>query len=346
VNANITRRHAIGLVAAAPVLLSEPSWASTRGVDETGFVRVGEIEQWVAIRGRDRSHMVMLFLHGGPCQAQSPFLSVFAPWEERYVVAQWDQRGSGRTFGKNGTSTPNMTLEQLARDAVEVTQYVLSRLEVRKLILVGHSWGAILGLRVTRLRPELFHAFVGTSQPIDGREILESMRLSAVARAHAAGDAQAAAELNSLSALDLTDITKLRMVFKWQAPFTDSDSRYIDMLGALMGPPSKPASAAAADSHRDDPMFSAHPFCLPKLMPFLLGFDARAAGYDLPIPYFVIQGRDDSRTPPEAARAFVNQVRAPVKGYTAIEGGHFACFTNPTGFLNALDNDIHRLGIR
>jgi pimeloyl-ACP methyl ester carboxylesterase len=69
---------------------------------------------------------------------------MFAAWEERYVVAQWDQRGSGKTFSKGGAATPNMALEQIAHDTVEVTQHVLKKLGRRKLILVGHSWGALL----------------------------------------------------------------------------------------------------------------------------------------------------------------------------------------------------------
>jgi hypothetical protein len=32
--------------------------------------------------------------------------------------------------------------------------------------------------------------------------------------------------------------------------------------------------------------------------------------------------------------------------YTAIEGGHFACLTNPDGFLDALDADMRRIGIQ
>jgi hypothetical protein len=53
-------------------------------------------------------------------------------------------------------------------------------------------------------------------------------------------------------------------------------------------------------------------------MRFAFEFDAAAAGYDFPVPIFVIQGRDDMGTPPEAARAFVNQVRAPAKNYTTL----------------------------
>ena len=340
-NANISRRRAIGLMAAAPVMLSEPSWARNREVDETGFARIGGIEQWIAMRGRDRPRMAMLFLHGGPGDAQSPFLSVFAPWEKRYVVVQWDQRGAGKTFGKNGTSTPNLTVEQMTQDCVEVTRYVLGQLRVRKLILVGHSWGSILGLGVVRLRPELFHAFVGTGQIVSCKNLVEMWRLSAVARASAAGDAQAVAELNGLSVLDFTDMAKLGLLFKWQAPFAGSDMGYIDMQGRILGSPSEPTSPEAADWYSGKLLFS-----IPKLIRSFIDFDAGAAGYDLPVPFFVIQGRDDSRTPPEAARAFVKQVLAPAKGYTAIEGGHFACFTNPTGFLNALDSDIRRLLIR
>jgi pimeloyl-ACP methyl ester carboxylesterase len=341
VNAIISRRRAIGLMAATPVMLSEPGWARSPGRDETGFARIGGIDQWVAIRGGESLRMAMLFLHGGPGDAQSPFLSVFAPWEKRYVVAQWDQRGAGKTFAKNGTSTPNMSLEQMAQDGVEVIQYVLRQLGVRKLILVGHSWGSILGLGVVRLRPELFHAFVGTGQIVSCKNLVEMWRLTAVARARAAGDAQAATELNGLSALDFTDMAKLGLLFKWQAPFAGSDMGYIDMQGRILGSPSKPTSPEAADWYSGKLLFS-----IPKLIQFFIDFDAGAAGYDLQVPFFVIQGRDDSRTPPEAARVFVNQVLAPAKGYTAIDGGHFACFTNPTGFLNALDSDILRLGIR
>jgi len=66
VTANITRRHAIGLLAAAPALFCGPAGAKARGIDETGFVRIGGIDQWVAIQGSDVRNPVLLYLHGGP----------------------------------------------------------------------------------------------------------------------------------------------------------------------------------------------------------------------------------------------------------------------------------------
>ncbi len=321
---HLTRRHLLWLAPAA-FAFSPTAVAGPDPIAEEGFVPIGGIEQWVAIRGRDRSRPVILFLHGGPCDAQSPHLSLFAPWEENYVVAQWDQRGSGKTFDKNGPSTPDMTFERITQDAVEVTQYVRRRLGRRKLILVGHSWGSLLGLRVVRLRPDLFHAFIGTGQVVSAIGIVERMRSSAVARAQRAGDTDAATKLKSLSPHDLVaDMSNfVGLLVKWTEPFIPSDQRYI----------------ATPTAFPND-------FCESKLNPTLVTEDARSGGYNVPVPYFVIQGRDDNRTPPDEARAFLDQVHAPAKGYTAIDGGHFACLTNPTGFLNALDRDLRSLESR
>jgi len=316
---------------------------------EEAFVPIGGIEQWVAIRGRDRSRPVILFLHGGPCEAESPFLSLFAPWEERYVVAQWDQRGTGRTFGKNGTP-PNMTIDQLTQDAIEVAQYVLNRMKARKLILVGFSWGAGLGLDVIRSKPELFQAFVGTGQPINGKDIFESRRSSAVARAQAAGDAQAVAQLKQFTLADFADMAKFHNFFRWSVPpFANPgpDWDHIGKMFSLLGSPAKPASVAAADFLASNPPPdnpALQPVCLQKLLPYSFEFDARAGGTDLAVPFFVIQGRNDPICPPEAARAFVDQVHAPVKNFTVVDGGHFVCLSNPTGFLDALDSDMRKLG--
>jgi pimeloyl-ACP methyl ester carboxylesterase len=310
-------------------------------IDWQGFAPIGGIEQWVATRGRAGTSKAILFLHGGPGEAQSPFLPVFAPWEERYIVAQWDQRGSGRSFEKSGgLSTPDMTFERHVRDAIEVTEFILRRLRISKLVLVGHSWGSMVGLTAARARPDLFHAFVGTGQVVSGRETIEGMRSSAVARAREANNAQAVAELSAMTTSDLGDLAKLDIVFRWQAPFTGADKGYLGMQAAALSGTSGAAAMTSTDYYR------ARLFCVGKLMPAVLAYDARTAGLDLAVPFFVIQGRDDNRTPPDAARALVEQARAPAKNYTAIEGGHFACFTNPSGFLGALDSDLRKSGCR
>jgi pimeloyl-ACP methyl ester carboxylesterase len=337
----VSRRVALlGLTSAASAcaLPRRPSGP----IAEESFPSIGGIEQWVGIRGDTQANPAILFLHGGPGEAQSPFLPVFTPWEQRYVVAQWDQRGSGRTFQRSGgLATPDMTLERHARDVIEVTQFVLRRLGIPRLVLVGHSWGSMIGLMAVRARPDLFHAFVASGQVVSGRETAEGWRTSAITRAREANNMQAVTQLSALTTADLGDLAKLDIVFRWQSPFTASDRAYLDMQGrALAGTQGAPPVMAAADYYR------ARLDCVGKLMPSVIGYDARAAGLDLPVPFFVIQGQDDNRTSPEAARAFVEQARAPAKSYIAIAGGHFACFTNPTAFLGALDENLRQAGIR
>src|SRR5262249_53480421 len=79
-------------------------------VEDAWFIRIGGIEQWVTIRGDDRRNPVVLLLHGGPGDVQSPFVSTYTPYEKDFVLVQWDQRGAGQTFARNGAA--GVTLEK------------------------------------------------------------------------------------------------------------------------------------------------------------------------------------------------------------------------------------------
>jgi len=46
---------------------------ATRGIDETLFVKIGGIDQWISIRGQDRDNPVLPLLHRGPGLPTSPY---------------------------------------------------------------------------------------------------------------------------------------------------------------------------------------------------------------------------------------------------------------------------------
>jgi pimeloyl-ACP methyl ester carboxylesterase len=131
-------------------------------IEEAAFVEIGGIEQWVTIRGDDDSSPVLLLLHGGPGDVQSPFVSTYAPYEKDFVLVQWDQRGAGRTFARSGAA--DLTLERLIADGIELSEWLHERFPGRKLILFGHSWGSIIATGIAQQRPDLFGAYVGTGQ--------------------------------------------------------------------------------------------------------------------------------------------------------------------------------------
>lgn len=327
----ISRRDVIG--AGGALAIAPVATAGSASIDETGFASVGGIDQWVSIRGRDRANPGLLFLHGGPGDAQSPFLSAFAPWEERWCVVQWDQRGSGKTFGRNGGSTPDITLERLAQDATLVAQRALWRLGRERLVLVGHSWGAIVGLHAIRKRPDLFCAFVGTGQPVSWPQSLGGMSGYVLRRARAEHNQAAIDEITAVDTLGPKELRRIGVVSKWLRTYASpEDKPYLDLQAGFVATPSKDL-----ENYRGGGALSSQ-----KLIADLLAFDALSLGLDLPIPFFVIQGRDDPRAPAAAAEDYVRKIRAPAKGFTAITGAHFACFTNPDGFLSALDKSVRR----
>src|SRR2546430_5029024 len=178
------------------------------GIDEAKYVEIGGIHQWITIRGEDRTNPVLLLLHGGPGDATNPWgYAGFRNWLKYFTVVQWDQRGAGRTFGRNGAaSASTITPERMIQDGIELSELLKKRLHKDKIVLVGHSWGSVLGFFMVKARPELFHAFVGT-----GQVAADFARNSAVAyaaiveRASREGNSQALKELKEVGAPPYND---------------------------------------------------------------------------------------------------------------------------------------------
>lgn len=83
-------------------------------------------------------------------------------------MVQWDQRGASRTLRNSGPAVaPTLTVDRMAQDGVELADYLRKHLAKDKIILVAHSFGSIIGLRMVQTMPDLFYAYVGTGQVAD-----------------------------------------------------------------------------------------------------------------------------------------------------------------------------------
>lgn len=122
-----------------------PVAEAAKSIHEEGFVRIGGIEQWVTLYGEDRSKPVILMVHGGPGNPMTPYANpYFKAWEKDFVIAQWDQRGAGMTYGKSPPAEgEHLTVQRLRDDGIEVADYVRQHLGKRKLILMGGSWTGV-----------------------------------------------------------------------------------------------------------------------------------------------------------------------------------------------------------
>src|SRR5664279_2062748 len=129
---------------------------------ETVFIN--GLYQKMIIRGRDTTKPVLLYLHGGPGDPEFPFVQKFNPEiEDMFVVCYWDQRGAGLSYSKN-IPPETMTLSQFVDDAGKVSEYLIHKFKRKKIYLLGHSWGTMLGAFTANKFPEYYYAFIAIGQ--------------------------------------------------------------------------------------------------------------------------------------------------------------------------------------
>jgi pimeloyl-ACP methyl ester carboxylesterase len=187
--------------------------------------RIGGIEQWITVRGTDRANPILLFIHGGPGEATNMWsFPIFVEWKKHFTVVQWDQRGVGKTFGRSGrTSTPDMTRERLAQDGVEVADYLCKHYGKRKIILVAHSFGTVLGLRMVQIKPELFAAYVGTGEVADETQGYTVAYQALLVKARSLHNQQAIDELTRVGPPPYTSGEGFQVQGRWSNRFEGAD---------------------------------------------------------------------------------------------------------------------------
>jgi pimeloyl-ACP methyl ester carboxylesterase len=305
---------------------------SPNGIDEARYVEVGGIEQWITIRGEDRKNPVLLFLHGGPGDATNPWgYAGFRSWLKHFTVVQWDQRGAGRTFGRNGPSlAPTITIDRMAQDGIELAELLRKTLQKEKIVLVGHSWGSILGVFMVKARPELFYAFVGTGQVADAIRNYAVAYEELVKRAERLGEQRAIRELKEIGPPPYANGRGYAVQRKWSNLFEGADFFLSSTFGLALGAPGY--SARDINDWVEGQDLSGQ-----RLIPQTSILASQTLSGEFALPVFVIQGAEDFTTPTSLARSFLNSLRAPRKGFIAVEGGgHFAVFMKSDVFLKEL----------
>ncbi|MEU4155012.1 alpha/beta hydrolase [Actinoplanes sp. NPDC026670] len=300
------------------------------GIDESGFVRIGGIDQWISVRGDDRRNPVLLEVHGGPGATNLAYVPRTRAWERHFTVVRWDMRGAGRTFqhGDQG----EMSLDRLQRDAVEVTRHVLDRLGADKVLLVANSFGSFIGLRLARSHPELYSAYVGTDQNINAGGRDHTAHEALLDRLTRAGKHKQLAEITTIGPDRTTWTTE--QWSQYHRLLTVSDPLTLDtlktvVLGSLLTSPLHTLGDVAANSKA---MKFSEQVALESAT-----IDEWAEGTTFDIPIFIFQGEHDVITPPAPARRFYDAITAPAKDFALIpDASHFASFRHPDRFLDLL----------
>jgi pimeloyl-ACP methyl ester carboxylesterase len=317
------------------------------GVQESYKTRIGGVEQWLNVRGQDKANPIILFVHGGPAAPLTPGAWQFQrPIEEYFTVVNWDQRGAGKTFGETNPDSIGDTIH-IARyvdDAVEVAEHVKRRYQKDKLILMGHSWGTIVGMRAALKRPDLFYAYVGLGQVINVRDNERISFEYGLQQSKAHGNVEAVRELEAIAPYPgSTPITRERIIAarKW-AQFYGGLTAYREHSRYYFRAP-----LLAPDYDADDvcAIDRGNVFTLGRILPEFLDVDFKGVR-TFPIPVVMFMGRHDYTTPSEPTAEWLRKVEAPLKqGVWFERSSHMIPWEEPGKMLVSLLQHVRPLAV-
>jgi pimeloyl-ACP methyl ester carboxylesterase len=286
-------------------------------------IRIGDVDQYILIRGNDSSLPVLLFLHGGPGMPAMYLAHAFQrELEKDFVVVQWDRRAAGKSYREDISST--LTTEQLVADTVELTNVLRARFHQDKIYLVGHSWGTYLGMLVIARHPELYHAYVGIGQlarssPIAGIQD-EYIRQSAIR----IGDQDAIKELDGKGGS-----VRETLLFKFGGEIHKAKSFMPILLTGLAAP--EYSLRDARNIPKGVSLYSEN------FVYNSISGDLMDAIPKVEIPIYFFTGRYDYTDPFTLTEEYFSKINAPEKHIVWFEeSAHFAFYEEPAVFARQM----------
>lgn len=318
------------------------------GICENQYVKLGGIEQFIQIRGEDVNNQVIIFLHGGPGNTMTPTAySYQLELESEYTFVNWDQRGSGRTYYKN----PNLDVktelstEILVNDLNDLVDYINEKLNKDKVIIMGHSWGSLIGSEYIIQHPEKVSRYIGIGQVVSLKDGYVYSAKEAIKKANEAGDDSTEKRLKIATEVFENTSTLKEFDFNNFMKMQQYSMKYNSYEGEISTP--KMLWRIITSPHltlEDIKWFfkSSNPDNLIKLQEpllqdcfFCLNLNDFGNKYEVPVNY--ITGECDVSTPAELLKPYYNNMEAPEKTLTIIPNtGHLPFIDNPKEFAKVL----------
>ncbi len=309
------------------------------GIEIIEIAPIGGIKQSINIRGKNHHNPVLLFIHGGPGHVMMPFAHSFQDaWEDDFIVVQWDQRNAGKTYFLNDPIAvgKTMSVERMAEDLIEVSQYLIKRLGKKKIFILGHSWGSVIGVMAAKKHPELFHAYIGTGQVVS---MTEGERLGyeqTLKLARDRNNKEAIAELDAIAPYPNQKFDGIEIRSKWIVQFGQSYFGESNLEGPLVS-----KALYSPDYTLSDLSYFVRRPAPNWFLNVMHDIDLRKIGYAFDIPIIFMIGTNEWQTPYPLARDYFEQIRAPYKNFIFFEkSSHFPFMSDPDKFVKVLKEEL------
>ena len=147
------------------------AFAYRNGVNEQTYVQLDGSEGFINVFGVSESNPVIISLHGGP-GAPTSFVDYY--WQDYladdYTIVSWDETGCGRSYYHNADIDPNnanLSFNQQLADLDALVDYCCDRFGQDQVIILGHSYGSMLGSSYVMAHPEKVSAYIGVGQCVN-----------------------------------------------------------------------------------------------------------------------------------------------------------------------------------
>lgn len=308
-------------------------------------IKLGGIDQWIYIRGKNTDNPILLYLHGGPGMSWMHIFRHFqAPLEDYFLVVQWEQRGSGKSYSRK-IPKETMTIEQFISDLHELIEMLRNRFNKEKIFLMGHSWGSILGTFMVQRYPELFYAYIGMGQVTNMMENEKMLFQFTLDQAVKRNNKKAIKELKKIGPpfeglhppyenVYKGGYNAKLIVFKWLINFVETkyDSNYskIDEIKKQYSNEIKKYLEFLYLSNPEYKPFdifkniSGGKFSTKTMTKEILTVNLFKQVPELKVPVYIIIGRNDRITSAELAKKYFDALKAPKKEVIWFEKSYHA----------------------
>ncbi|MBE1556332.1 alpha/beta fold hydrolase [Sporosarcina limicola] len=134
-------------------------------------VKINGMDQYIFISSNDINNPLLLVLHGGPGDTCQPLMKKYnKKLEECYTVVVLEQRGYGKSYYKF-EKEDNINIDMYVNDIYELSKLLLAQFKKKKLYVMGHSWGSVLGLKFIMTYPELIKKYIGCGQVVNMEKV-------------------------------------------------------------------------------------------------------------------------------------------------------------------------------
>lgn len=332
----------VTVAAASCVVSAGTARDAAATVNTEQYLHVDGAKLFLMVRGADRRAPVLLWLHGGPGGAERPLFRYFnGDLENHFVVAYWDQRGTGRSFDSNADPR-ELTVARHLADLDVVVDELRRSLGAEKIVLVGHSWGSALGLLYAQRHPEKVSAFIGVAQLVSTRASQRSQFAFLTAEATQRSDADALQKLRRIgpppyaSAADV--LATEQIASRYGAIFHTAPNQWWVMLRGMLGGLVTPWEIPK--------LIRGNNVSLEAMNDELLELDLARTVRTVDVPVFFMLGRYDRHLDAELAAAYFAELRAPVKRLIWFENSaHNVPFEQPALFDETVVRELRSIDI-